>query len=181
MVRAENLRVEKFQAQEIVRIRHRRSIAYSVRFCVSMYCLKYLQGMRRNARIPLLGLDKCSNIFPLIAFAISRSLQAGLVSAITNCLLYKARHVLSQWHVLDAASNNIAISDGDDVCHAVAESITVPVNVLSFTLFRGPRAAKARIACTAMYSPGTLKVSNMTSAVYSRFSGVFKGGSVSSM
>jgi hypothetical protein len=31
-----------------------------------------------------------------------------------------------------------------------------------------------------MYMPGTLKVSNMTSAVYSRFSGGFSGGSVSS-
>jgi len=29
-----------------------------------------------------------------------------------------------------------------------------------------------------MYIPGTLKVSNMTSAVYSRFSGGFSGGSV---
>lgn len=29
-----------------------------------------------------------------------------------------------------------------------------------------------------MYSPGTLKDSNMISAVYSRFSGVFRGGSV---
>jgi hypothetical protein len=39
-------------------------------------------------------------------------------------------------------------------------------------------AAKASTACTAMYKPGTLKVSNMISAVYSRFSGVFNGGSV---
>lgn len=29
-----------------------------------------------------------------------------------------------------------------------------------------------------MYKPGTLKDSNIISAVYSRFSGVFKGGSV---
>lgn len=29
----------------------------------------------------------------------------------------------------------------------------------------------------AMYRPGTLKVSNMTSAVYSLFSGGFRGGS----
>ena len=40
-------------------------------------------------------------------------------------------------------------------------------------------AASARIACTAMYSPGTLNVSNIISAVNSRFSGGFSGGSVS--
>ena len=39
-------------------------------------------------------------------------------------------------------------------------------------------AASASTACTAMYMPGTLNVSNMTSAVYSRFSGGFSGGSV---
>jgi hypothetical protein len=39
-------------------------------------------------------------------------------------------------------------------------------------------AASASTACTAMYSPGTLKVSNMISAVYSLFSGGLRGGSV---
>jgi hypothetical protein len=39
-------------------------------------------------------------------------------------------------------------------------------------------AANASTACTAMYSPGTLKVSNMISAVYSLFSGGLRGGSV---
>ena len=34
------------------------------------------------------------------------------------------------------------------------------------------------LTCTAMYSPGTLKDSNIISAVYSLFSGVFSGGSV---
>lgn len=38
--------------------------------------------------------------------------------------------------------------------------------------------ARARTACTAMYNPGTLNVSNMISAMDSRFSGAFKGGSV---
>jgi len=32
--------------------------------------------------------------------------------------------------------------------------------------------------CKAMYKPGTLNNSNIISAVYSRFSGVFNGGSV---
>jgi hypothetical protein len=39
-------------------------------------------------------------------------------------------------------------------------------------------AQSASTACTPMYSPGTLNVSNMISAVSSRFSGVFIGGSV---
>lgn len=39
-------------------------------------------------------------------------------------------------------------------------------------------AYKANTAWTPMYKPGTLKVSNMISAVYSLFSGVFRGGSV---
>lgn len=34
------------------------------------------------------------------------------------------------------------------------------------------------LTCTAMYKPGTLKDSNIISAVYSLFSGVFSGGSV---
>jgi len=35
-----------------------------------------------------------------------------------------------------------------------------------------------RLTCTAMYRPGMLNDSNMISARYSRFSGVFNGGSV---
>lgn len=37
---------------------------------------------------------------------------------------------------------------------------------------------KISLTCTAMYKPGTLKDSNIISAVYSLFSGVFSGGSV---
>jgi hypothetical protein len=59
------------------------------------------------------------------------------------------------------------------------ESMTVPVNVRSTTLLDVHDAASASTACTAMYSPGTLYVSNMISAICSRFSGVFSGGSVS--
>jgi len=59
-------------------------------------------------------------------------------------------------------------------------SITVPVSVRSPGLRLIHDAASASTACTAMYSPGTLNVSNMISAVYSRFSGVLSGGSVSS-
>ena len=58
------------------------------------------------------------------------------------------------------------------------ESMTVPVRVLSPTWREVQDAARASTACTAMYRPGTLKDSNMISAVYSRFSGVFSGGSV---
>lgn len=58
------------------------------------------------------------------------------------------------------------------------ESTTVPVSV--FLPFLDVHvAASASTACTAMCRPGTLYVSNITSAVYSRFSGGFKGGSVS--
>ena len=39
-------------------------------------------------------------------------------------------------------------------------------------------AYRAKTAWTPMYKPGTLNVSNMISAVYSLFSGVFSGGSV---
>ncbi len=35
-----------------------------------------------------------------------------------------------------------------------------------------------QFTCKAMYKPGTLNNSNIISAVYSRFSGVFNGGSV---
>jgi hypothetical protein len=38
-------------------------------------------------------------------------------------------------------------------------------------------AARASTACTAIYNPGTLNVSNIISAVYSLFSGGFIGGS----
>ncbi len=58
-------------------------------------------------------------------------------------------------------------------------SMTVPVSDLCVTFLLVQLAASARMACTAMYRPGTLNVSNMISAVYSRFSGVFSGGSVS--
>jgi hypothetical protein len=47
------------------------------------------------------------------------------------------------------------------------ESMTVPVRVLFLTSGDVHDAAKASTACTAMYSPGTLKVSNMISAVVS--------------
>lgn len=43
---------------------------------------------------------------------------------------------------------------------------------------RGHCVMAVRLTWTAMYSPGTLKDSNMISAVYSRFSGVLSGGSV---
>jgi hypothetical protein len=46
------------------------------------------------------------------------------------------------------------------------------------TLDEVQEAASARTAWTAIYKPGTLNVSNIISAVYSRFSGGFKGGSV---
>ena len=46
------------------------------------------------------------------------------------------------------------------------------------TFFDVQEAANANTACTAMYKPGTLNVSNMISAVSSLFSGVFKGGSM---
>lgn len=58
------------------------------------------------------------------------------------------------------------------------ESMTVPVKVCSLTLLDVQDAAKARTAWTAMYNPWTLNDSNMISAVFSRFSGGFSGGSV---
>lgn len=57
-------------------------------------------------------------------------------------------------------------------------STTIPVKVLSSIVLEAQLAAKARTACTAIYNPGTLNDSNMISAVYSLFSGVFNGGSV---
>lgn len=48
----------------------------------------------------------------------------------------------------------------------------------SETLFEVQEAARAKTACTAIYSPGTLKDSKKISAVYSRFSGALRGGSV---
>ena len=61
------------------------------------------------------------------------------------------------------------------------ESTTVPVNARFVCLADNHVAQIARTAWTAIYIPGTLKVSNMTSARYSRFSGVFSGGSVCKM
>lgn len=58
------------------------------------------------------------------------------------------------------------------------ESMTVPVNDLSETLDDVHDAARASTACTAMYSPAQLKDSKKISAVFSRFSGGFRGGSV---
>jgi hypothetical protein len=55
------------------------------------------------------------------------------------------------------------------------ESITVPVSDLSATLEEVQEAAKARTAWTAMYSPAQLNDSNIISAVFSRFSGGFRG------
>ena len=52
------------------------------------------------------------------------------------------------------------------------------MRVRSPTALLAQEAAKANTACTAMYNPGTLNDSNMISAVYSLFSGVFSGGSV---
>lgn len=42
-------------------------------------------------------------------------------------------------------------------------------------------AARAKTACVAMYNPGTLKVSNIISPMYSRFSGAVRGLSVSNI
>lgn len=58
------------------------------------------------------------------------------------------------------------------------ESITVPVKVRCWTLLLVHDAARARTACTAMYKPWTLNDSKKISAVASRFSGGFRGGSV---
>jgi hypothetical protein len=44
--------------------------------------------------------------------------------------------------------------------------MTVPVSTRSVDLDEVQDAARARTACTAMYRPETLKVSNMISAVY---------------
>ena len=58
------------------------------------------------------------------------------------------------------------------------ESITVPVRVRSDTSFDVQLAASAKTAWTAMYNPFAPKDSKKISAVYSRFSGAFNGGSV---
>ena len=55
------------------------------------------------------------------------------------------------------------------------ESMTVPVSDRSDTFEDVQDAASASTACTAMYKPAQLKDSNMISAVFSRFSGGFKG------
>jgi hypothetical protein len=58
------------------------------------------------------------------------------------------------------------------------ESTTVPVNPF-FCCDSIPNVAQIeRTACTAIKIPFTLNVSNITSARYSLFSGVFRGGSV---
>jgi hypothetical protein len=49
--------------------------------------------------------------------------------------------------------------------------MTVPVSTRSVDLDEVQDAARARTACTAMYSPETLKVSNMISAVYLEIAG----------
>jgi len=56
--------------------------------------------------------------------------------------------------------------------------MTVPVRVRCWTLLLVHDAASASTAWTAMYRPWTLNDSNMISAVASRFSGGFRGGSV---
>ena len=58
------------------------------------------------------------------------------------------------------------------------ESMTVPVRERSWTLEEVHEAARARTACTAMYNPWQLNDSNIISAVFSRFSGGLRGGSV---
>ena len=55
------------------------------------------------------------------------------------------------------------------------ESITVPVSERSETLAEVQDAARARTAWTAMYRPAQLKDSKKISAVFSRFSGGFRG------
>ena len=53
--------------------------------------------------------------------------------------------------------------------------MTVPVRDRSVTFEDVHEAARASTACTAMYRPAQLKDSNMISAVFSRFSGGFRG------
>lgn len=55
------------------------------------------------------------------------------------------------------------------------ESMTVPVSERSETLAEVQDAARARTAWTAMYRPAQLKDSKKISAVFSRFSGGFRG------
>lgn len=78
-------------------------------------------------------------------------------------------HIRSQYTILTTGMTWVTPSP---------ESMTVPVRVLSPTWRDVHDAARASTAWTAIYRPGTLNDSNMISAVYSRFSGVFKGGSV---
>jgi hypothetical protein len=56
--------------------------------------------------------------------------------------------------------------------------MTVPVRDRSWTFEEVQDAAKASTAWTAMYKPWQLNDSNMISAVFSRFSGGLRGGSV---
>jgi hypothetical protein len=56
--------------------------------------------------------------------------------------------------------------------------MTVPVSDWSVTFPLVQLAARASTACTAMYIAFTLKLSKNISAVYSLFSGAFRGGSV---
>ena len=52
------------------------------------------------------------------------------------------------------------------------------MRVLEETLFDVHDAARARTACTAIYKPLMLNDSKKISAVFSRFSGALRGGSV---
>jgi hypothetical protein len=101
--------------------------------------------------------------------------------------------------MLDATTNHIALGNGNNMGDSIprvnnsAGERTV-LNLINWNVEikashqSGVRhfitadddqdAARANTAWTAIYRPGTLKVSNMISAVNSRFSGGFKGGSV---
>ena len=99
--------------------------------------------------------------------------------ALAHQLLHKLRDVAAgERNVLDRRADDEAFSNWNDVRGAVARVVTVPVSVRSVTSRDDHEAASARTAWTAMYKPGTLNVSNMISAVYSRFSGALSGGSV---
>ena len=126
------------------------------------------------------------------------------LASITQHIHDHIRHrATGQRNMLDARPNHVPVGNGNDVCDTVTgvNNSTGQLSALSLPILVRPYGSKyisnrhieeatvtsgvaakeaynAITACTAMYRAGTLNVSNIISAVYSRFSGVFRGGSV---
>ena len=129
-------------------------------------------GNRNDVRYPVAAVNHSTSHCTSFLLHVHSNLSTRLEDLIVDCstvVLQKVHIKLRLSAILQAVQASIPPAEHAQVRHAVT--------LLDLEVEAKP-AYKAKTAWTPMYSPGTLNVSNIISAVYSLFSGVFSGGSV---